>query len=207
MQHPGRLREQVAPGGRCNQIRAGRCRRPLSGAADDLPQPYMPVGRPGLGGESLDAPQDRLARHKAVDQVRAVLHQRCPHRRQRLPHAPRLLWRERPAGPLALDVPGQRLEDLAERQVGVPDTGVGVAAPTQRDQVGVRLAGPPCELLQQRRLAAACLAHDDGHRTLAGQSPIEQRVQTGQLLLAGDEPRRRRGGRCCDRDGGKGRRL
>ena len=40
---------------------------------------------PAGAGKALQALQQRLARHKAVDQVRAVLHQRRAHRRQRLP--------------------------------------------------------------------------------------------------------------------------
>ena len=154
------------------------------------------------GRKPLNAPQQRLARHKGVDQVGAVLHQRRPHGRQRLPGTPRLLHREQPTGPLALHVAGQRLQHLAERQIEISGAAVGVASPPQRDQIPVRPGGLPGEFVQQRRLAGTCLACNQCGPSLAGQGPIEQGAQPRQFLLPGDEGRERLS---TDRDRGRGR--
>ena len=64
--------------------------------------------------------------------------------------------------------------------IGLGALGVGI---------GMGLLGAPGEFLDQGRLAAACLARDQGHPTPAGQGLLEQGAQVSQLLLAGNEPR------------------
>ena len=116
-----------------------------------------------------------------------MLYQCRTHDRQRFPRLSRLIQGQRPAGSLAFHVSGQCLEHLAEGQVGIADVGVGVAAPAQHDQIAVGMTGSPGEFLDQRRLAAAGLAHDQSHAPLTGQGLVEEAAQPGQLLLAGDK--------------------
>jgi hypothetical protein len=65
----------------------------------------------------------------------------------------------------------------------------------------MRLDSLPGEFVQERRLAAARLAHDQGHPTPTGQGQIQQPAQPGQLLPARHETRRGDGGRGRHGDG------
>jgi hypothetical protein len=172
--------------------------------AHPLPQLCWPQAGTGRAWNALNALQQRLARHKGVDQVGAVLGQRRAHRRQRRPGPPRLFREEHPPSPLAFHVAGQRLKHLAEGQVGIPGTSMGVAPPAQGDQVAMGRTGPPGELVKQSRLAAARLAGDQSHASLAGQGLLEDRAQAGQFLLPGDKAKGRLG---TGGDGARGRSL
>jgi hypothetical protein len=88
------LGEQVGLGRLRAQASTRRRRlHSVSATAYHLPQPRLPVCSTGPGRKPLGAPQQRLARHKSVEQVGTMLHQSCAHHRQRLPGTPYLLRR------------------------------------------------------------------------------------------------------------------
>ncbi len=106
-----------------------------------------------------------------------------------LPQAAGVRTADRTCGPERFHVAGEHGQGFAEGQVGVADTGLGVAASGDSQQVGVGLHSPGGEGPQERRLAPSGAAGEEDHLALTAQRLLEVAIQSRQLPLAGDKDR------------------
>jgi len=88
----------------------------------------------------------------------------------------------------ALHLAGERLEHLTKRKIGFAHAAMGVTATKESEEIVMRLGCLLHKALEQGRLAAACLAHDEGQAAPALVGPCEGGAQAGQLALACHEP-------------------
>ena len=104
------------------------------------------------------------------------------------------------ARPPGLCLATQGLQDLTKGKKGVAAARVGAAPATGRDQPAMAFHRAPGKASQQGGLAAAGLAGDKNHLSLAGQCPAQESVEARHLLPAGDKGRQRWGTRVGQED-------
>ena len=129
----------------------------------------------------------RLGEHKDIEQIRADLDQRGRGLGHKLPETLGMVARDRAGRPSSLDISGQHVQHITKGQVGVADAGEDVTDPGGDDEIGVGLLGETGKLVDQHRLAAACLAGDEDRLPLSAQSFFEKPAQVSCAMLASNE--------------------
>jgi hypothetical protein len=118
-----------------------------------------------------------------------VIQQRLDDEWERCPQAPSVIARNSACIPPSLHIPGEHAHHVTEGQIGISQAGVGAAIAHCDQKVAMGRHRPLGKGLQQRGFAPAWTAGYEYHLALSGQCPIEEDIQSRQLVLSSDKER------------------